>query len=118
MVSCDIDGLIEFWNVTSSIPAPLWTYQDSTNFPLCSAVNKDYVIVGTALGKVLVLSNGEKVNEIFAHRGSVSSISIKVDDKVDPNVACSVGEDGTCLTFTYARSFLLLLLNHYSGAPE
>ena len=47
-----------------------------------------------------VIKNGEQVSEITAHRASVSSISIKHDEKVDPNVACSVAEDGTYLTFT------------------
>jgi len=100
MSSSDQDGLIQFWNISSSIPTPLWTYNDGINIPICSSVNRDYVIIGTMLGKLLVLKNGEQVSEITAHRASVSSISIKQDEKVDPNVACSVAEDGTYLTFT------------------
>jgi len=100
MSTCDQDGLIQFWNISSSIPTPLWTYSDGVNIPICSSVNRDYVIIGTMLGKLLVIKNGEQVSEITAHRASVSSISIKHDEKVDPNVACSVAEDGTYLTFT------------------
>jgi hypothetical protein len=106
MVSCDTSGFVEFWKVTSSIPSPLWNYNinddvlNVVDFALCCAVNKEYIIVGTVLGKLIVINNGIKINEIFGHRGSVSSVDIKQDDKVDPNVACSVGEDGTCLTFT------------------
>ena len=53
MSSCDQDGLIQFWNTSSSIPTPLWTYSDGVNIPICSSVNRDYVIIGTMLGKLL-----------------------------------------------------------------
>ena len=53
MSTCDQDGLIQFWNISSSIPTPLWTYSDGVNIPICSSVNRDYVIIGTMLGKLL-----------------------------------------------------------------
>ena len=53
MSTCDQDGLIQFWNISSNIPTPLWTYSDGVNIPICSSVNRDYVIIGTMLGKLL-----------------------------------------------------------------
>ena len=53
MSTCDQNGLIQFWNISSSIPTPLWTYNDGINIPICSSVNRDYVIIGTLLGKLL-----------------------------------------------------------------
>lgn len=57
MSTCDQDGLIQFWNISSSIPTPLWTYSDGVNIPICSSVNRDYVIIGTMLGKLLGMTS-------------------------------------------------------------
>ena len=70
MSTCDQDGLIQFWNISSNIPTPLWTYSDGVNIPICSSVNRDYVIIGTMLGKLLgmISVNGRDMRIVLSDK--------------------------------------------------
>ena len=41
------------------------------------------------LGRVKVIKDGTELSQIYAHRGQVSSLSIRRDEDVEPSVCCS-----------------------------
>ena len=99
LVSIDENGLLQSWNFTTSEPCPTYTLE-TNRVVTCAAVYKTYVVLGTMLGRILIVKDSKIATEIYAHRGQVASISIRREAEVEPSVVCSVGEDGTYLTFT------------------
>ena len=99
LVSIDEQGLLQCWIFTTAEPCPAYTLQIK-HFVTCMVVYKSYIILGTMLGRILVIKDQKVISEIYAHAGQVSALSIRRNADIEPSVVCSVGEDGTYLTFT------------------
>lgn len=106
LVTCDERGTVKLWNIKFASPSIIWSKPFSDEIFTCSCLTPDGVILGTLFGKIIVLQKGKEICKIWAHTGSVSSITIKSNSSVSPQLCLSTGEDGNILIFTSSGSVI------------
>lgn len=106
LVTCDDVGNVKCWDIKFSVPKLINLRQFSDTVFTCACLTTDGVILGTLFGEIIVLQQGKTICTINAHTGSVTTITLKHNVTVSPQLCLSTGEDGKILIFTALGSVI------------